>query len=736
MTPPEVSSTFDARPPMRAQTFAPGTSPTEDYQRRGVSQDGSRASSRAASSRASDISLRDPGSRRFQRAESELRQHYAVLRAYLRGGAAQPPRANKARDKLLRLSPVQFHELSTDVFDELQRRQAAQPLPGKPPRQDKVPPFLQPRSDFHEKRNQARQKLSSLQTSRFRDLSTDVFCELERRFPHFNPEIPDKRSSTRSQSRGPQSRPPFSSLPPGPNGFGPPPRAHTTNASVSSNGGFPPRKGSIAPPNMELPPPDPNEFSRPMPKQFQSNTITPNKSIMVEDDEDDENGPVGRYDRSSDAFGLESSLASPRSRRDTTATSMTDGSQNPKSLHVPPAELQEKISGLESQLHAKDVEIKQFASTVRLKDELQEKLDQAESLNQSLKEEIERLRQEEASKTAERASDSGEWRIKHDQLDAVHRGLQAKYDQQVKTTDEVSKQFKAHMADIRAMASENSGSMQREEQLYIEVQRLREETAEWKARYTRAKTQMRNVRVSTIGLNAVEGNGSKSLREQTFYSTDGLVADVHVTKFQLSIDEMLGIARTQESAAVLDHVKEVVIAVRGIVGDVEKVGSNDKGDEVSRKRNRLKSKVSVTTNNVITAARNFAAAQGLSPVSLVDAAASHLTAAVVDLLRVVKIRPTPTTELGDDHEPQLTPVNKNGYLEVGGHVRKPSAADSVYSALSDPAEPDPRTPIAPPHTQALPNGNGYPGLGIDTQLQQDDAELEELKVCSLIRSEY
>lgn len=164
--------------------------------------------------------LRDSGSQQHQEAESELRQRYAVLRTYLMGGAAQPPSANnKARDKLLRLCPAQFHVLVTNVFDELQRWQAAQSLPGRPPRQDEVPPFLQPRPEYPEVRNRARQKLSSLRTSRRHDLVTDVFYELERRFPHFNPE---------NQS------------------FVPPPQAHTTQGLISSKVGFPPRQGSEA----------------------------------------------------------------------------------------------------------------------------------------------------------------------------------------------------------------------------------------------------------------------------------------------------------------------------------------------------------------------------------------------------------------------------------------------------------------------------------------------------------
>ncbi|KAK5097592.1 component of the polarisome [Lithohypha guttulata] len=725
ISPPDIhGNSFEARPPNRAQTFA-AVSPVEQYDRRGPSENGSRASSRAGSSRNSDMSLRDPRSQRYQRAESELRQHYAVLRAYLKGSAAQPPRANKARDKLLRLSPVQFHELSTDVFDELQRRQAAQPLPGRPPRMDKVPPFLQPRPDFHEKRNQARQKLSSLQIARFRDLATDVFCELERRFPHFNPE--NKRESTRSLSRGPAPRVP-NGMPPALNGFGPPSRSHTANTSISSNAGLRPRNGSI--PQLDIN--ASNEFGRPMPKQFQSNTITPNKSTMIEDEDDDNSRGTGSYSRSSDAFALESSLKSSTSNRDTSATSMTGASRDTKSVPQLTDDLQNRVADLESKLEAKDVEINELSSAAMLKDKLQQQVDQVESLNSSLREEIEKLRIEHASLASQvAASDDNGWENKHNELEEQHQRLQSKYDQQMKMTDEVSKQFRAHMAEMRAMADEGSDSMQREEQLHGEVQRLKEEVAEWKARYTKVRSQKKDARLSTVGLNNDDVEKSKVLRDQSFYSSDGLVSDVHLTRFQLSINELLNSGHGPDPAAVLNHVKDLVYAVRSITGDVEKAMDGEKDDELARKRRKMKAKVSATANNVITASKNYAAAHGISPVSLLDAAASHLTAAVVDLLRNVRIRPTPIGEEGEltEHDDQhLTPVNKNGYFKVNGHVRKSSEADSVYSALSDPLEPDPRTPVGPVQDESRVDGNNY-GLGIDaTHLQQDDIELEELKV--------
>ena len=41
-------------------------------------------------------------------------------------GVGLNQRQNKAREKLIRLSKQQFNELSTDVYDELMRRQNSQ----------------------------------------------------------------------------------------------------------------------------------------------------------------------------------------------------------------------------------------------------------------------------------------------------------------------------------------------------------------------------------------------------------------------------------------------------------------------------------------------------------------------------------------------------------------------------------------------------------------------------------
>lgn len=88
------------------------------------------------------------------------------------------PRAQKARAKLLKLSASQFYELSTDVYDELQRRLNTDP--GQPD-------YLLPKAGFHIKRNQARQKLANLSQTRFNDLVDDILFEIKRRGYDVNP---------------------------------------------------------------------------------------------------------------------------------------------------------------------------------------------------------------------------------------------------------------------------------------------------------------------------------------------------------------------------------------------------------------------------------------------------------------------------------------------------------------------------------------------------------------------
>lgn len=214
--------------------------------------------------------------------EAQLADHHRVLKDYLavslREDQSYMPH-NRARDKLLRLSPIQFQELSTDVYDELLRREDERAARGPVGSGQSIPRFLLPKNNFHPKRNQARQKLSTLASKKFRELATDVLFELERRFPRFT-------GADRVANRG-GSRPPTSGsmgpLPP----YGPHGMRRPSNASSI---------GPYSPAILDgRNTPSQGPFGGPGGRPFQSNTMIPNKSTMVED-EDDHSGEEDPYD--------------------------------------------------------------------------------------------------------------------------------------------------------------------------------------------------------------------------------------------------------------------------------------------------------------------------------------------------------------------------------------------------------------------------------------------------------
>lgn len=100
-------------------------------------------------------------------------------------------------------------------------------------------PFLLSRDDFHPKRNQARQKLATLPRNRFRDLASDVFYELERRYPDFSdtevlasPPLPQQPHPVQPPSRAFSNPPPQQALPQSP------PKVNGTTTARAGPGGI------------------------------------------------------------------------------------------------------------------------------------------------------------------------------------------------------------------------------------------------------------------------------------------------------------------------------------------------------------------------------------------------------------------------------------------------------------------------------------------------------------------
>lgn len=103
----------------------------------------------------------------------EFSKHYIAFKHLLAASHSpdQPRVDSRARDKLSRLSDIQFMELRIDTYDELLRRQ----------KYNDSRRYLAENQLYHPKRNLARRKLASLPDNRFLDLVVDVAGEIERR---------------------------------------------------------------------------------------------------------------------------------------------------------------------------------------------------------------------------------------------------------------------------------------------------------------------------------------------------------------------------------------------------------------------------------------------------------------------------------------------------------------------------------------------------------------------------
>lgn len=647
------------------------------------------------------------GGRRRRQMEEILHQHYVTFKRFLSATYREDRingRSKKARDKLLRLSPTQFHELSTDVYDELIRRQQASPPPGRPPRPD-APTFLPPRTNFHEKRNHARQRLASLVHQRFRDLATDVFCELERRFPQFtgrrpSPGLPpDPR---RSQSRGP-------------------PGSRRGYPSGGPPSPFPPRQGSLG-----GPPPGMNGDG-PFPRSFQSNTMVPNKSTMVEDSDD--MGPEDDDDARSDAFALDAVL----SRRGTTTTLGEGERKLLMDSQAQVSALQEKVEKLEEMVRCKDEELSRSQDSDQsavshserqewddLRQDLESKVSQAEDLNNSLQLELDRVRADHDNLERDlrhqldevvRESGDPDLVARYADLEIKHQSLQSELQQQQAITTEVRREASEFLMEMKTLTAQSHSNWEHEERLSHDVQRLQNEVNEWKNRYAKAKAQQGHLRTSSGGLSDIQTDARIVAKEHEMVQPDGVVKDIHVTKFQLSIDELLRVARCEDAQEVSHKVKAVIVAVRHMIQDVDQAPPPADGSATLRMK--AKTRVSATANNMITAARNFTGSNGLSPVSLLDAAASHLCTAVVELVRVVKIQASPAEELEEIADMDFSQEKYPDYFSTTASQQRYSN-HSEYSAISPPDQDHP----------AMQNGytNGYYGA------PQEDHELQELKL--------
>ena len=114
----------------------------------------------------------------------------------------------------------------------------------------------------------------------------------------------------------------------------------------------------------------------------------------------------------------------------------------------------------------------------------------------------------------------------------------------------------------------------------------------------------------------------------------------NLTGLQNAIDDLIVTGRSSSPSFVLNVMKPIVGYVTAIQTDVENWlnSNNDQNREENGRLNVLKERMIATLDNLMTATRNHAMGGGLSPISLLDAAASHVAVSAIEIAKLIGLK--------------------------------------------------------------------------------------------------
>ncbi|WVR03554.1 hypothetical protein IAU60_000546 [Kwoniella sp. DSM 27419] len=704
------------------------------------------------------------------------RVHWRALKEFLASWLEKesPSSRASAREKLTRLTKLQFQELSTDVYDELMRRTAVDN--GEP---NGNVPFLPVRDDFHPKRNQARQKLATLPKNRFKDLASDVFHELRRRYPEFNeddvsrydhpPPAPGPRPNFSQQSSSQSLRDRA--------GPTPPPQAPGMNRLMSSNSQHSRQgsRGQSQSSHMSRSSRDRDaEFadearsgSRPQanPMGTTSDVVVPNKSRLREEEievpyardsqiMDDQRSRASSRAESRNSIGRESRTSivegqdrTPRPENQVASPAPTDdprvyydrlsfssnvtnkskqqvgqqGAWDEEREQKLRAEYELRIAGLDRKVvsaekerdEARRAEAAERERRSEWEDEvrgLKERAATHASALRSIQHELDlakdaveaaRQRADHATRTAE--EEVAQWRERYESLEDDYRRLEsdkangdhARIEAEPHHAVSALKSELHNLVDeLNNLSMRNDELMAEREQDAVGMNEMEGRVEEYRRKYEAVRIELRNLKAtSTMFV-------SKPVTDDHLpASADGNIADVSVSAFQTAIDGLLQAARSSAPSGVLPAMKKIVEAITEIGEDVKAFEAHPNLDVDVSRLESLKYESTNRLNALMQAARNHAMASGLSPVSLLDAAAGHLSSNVVEIIKLLKIRRSDKNrELRrsrsnlsiremvnrDQRENQVTRANGSFDREYGSQERLGDMARSVSNHSLNP----------------------------------------------------
>ena len=258
------------------------------------------------------------------------------------------------------------------------------------------------------------------------------------------------------------------------------------------------------------------------------------------------------------------------------------------------------------------------------------------------------------------------------------------------------------MIELSDLSRQNDELITSKDSDLILIRDLGNQLKEYKRKYEQAKTELRGVKGKNVSFNVplMLKHFSLSLatsqlflpsksdkpEDQLPVSPDGGVLDIHITAFQSAIDGLLTAGRSNAPTRVLAPMKSVVNAVTNIIEDVKKFQRQpqDRSDVDPDALQALQDRAEATLSNLVAATKTHATSSGMSPVSLLDAAASHVSLTITDIGKIVCLRKATKAEQDQFSYAALpagfSPVLRSVEEMRSGHQRKLSQ-ESTSSRL-------------------------------------------------------
>jgi hypothetical protein len=259
------------------------------------------------------------------------------------------------------------------------------------------------------------------------------------------------------------------------------------------------------------------------------------------------------------------------------------------------------------------------------------------------------------------------------------------------------------MEELTELSRRNDELMTAKDADLVIIRDLDAQCKDYKRKYELAKTELRGLKGSyplgptnRVGFLTTEAYVATSqlflqppkTDDNLPMSQDGAILDIHVTAFVSAVDSLLTAGRSNSPTRVLAPMKAVVNAVTAITDDLRQFERRSQSDGVDHDLLRsLGGRAEATLSNLVVATKSHATGAGMSPVSLLDAAASHVSSTITEIAKVAFIR-------------RATPAEQEQF-----HAMQPTTNGHAFGLRSPEISSPPRE-RPPPGTTPLRNGTG------------------------------